>query len=196
MPDVIQLSGETPAPQVPTDKSVDWRHEVSIYRHKDVPAFPGERVRDLHFMPFYTPRHHVTTRFNNVFSAAMLISHYAENVAHLTQPVVHQSNPFRSLYLPLAIKGSLDMEDYQALGGNISARAAVFHSLVATAALHLLGLGFQSQELEHLVCHHKQQALLALRCALSRKVGTYKELMMVVLSLVSVDVSLVCLGIS
>ncbi|KAE8423816.1 fungal-specific transcription factor domain-containing protein [Aspergillus pseudocaelatus] len=134
------------------------------------------------------PRHNIASSGAYNYSVAKLINHYAEHVAHLMQPVAHQNNPFRSLYLPLAIEGSFYLERYRDLGGNMSARAAVFHSLLTTAAFHVLGLGLQNRDLERLAFHHKQQALVALRCALSKKRSTYKELMIGVLSLVSMDI--------
>ncbi|KAJ5097879.1 fungal-specific transcription factor domain-containing protein [Penicillium argentinense] len=187
---MIQLWDESAALGISRHNSVNWQRRWFIDNLKRGAAFQGEGVRDLHAIHSPAPFYHMTIPIAGNSSVAMLVSHYAEHVTHLMQPVAHQNNPFRSLYLPLAIKGSFDMEDYRALGWNMSARAAVFHSIVATAALHLLGLGLKSEDLERLICHHKQQALVALRCALSNTVSTYKELMIAVLSLVSMDVSL------
>lgn len=187
--DIMQLCGDSEALIMSHHNSVDLQRQGFIDRLERGAAFQGDGVRDVHFMPFQIPLYNMATPIAGSSSVAIFIHHYAEHVAHLMQPVAHQNNPFRSLYLPLAIEGSFDMGDYQALGSIMSARAAVFHSLVATSALHLLGLGLKNPDLERLICHHKQQALVALRFALSKKVSKYKELMMGVLSLVSVDVS-------
>ncbi|KAB8204207.1 fungal-specific transcription factor domain-containing protein [Aspergillus parasiticus] len=169
---------------------VDERRESFLNKPKRRSGLQG--IHDAQFAllntALYSPHHNIPSPGTSNYSVARLINHYAEHVAHLMQPVAHHNNPFRSLYLPLAIEGSFYLQGYQDLGGNTSARAAVFHSLLTTAAFHLLGLGLKNQDLERLAFHHKQQALVALRCALSKKRSTYKELMIGVLSLVSVDI--------
>ena len=149
----------------------------------------GNDMINIQMMPLDIPTYRVPRFPYEGSPVTILIQHYAKHVTHLMQPLAHQNNPFRSLYLPLAVEECVGMGDSLESNDNIPARGAVFHSLVATAGLHLLGLGAKNQELEQLVCRHKQQALIALRYALSKKVSTYKELMMAVLSLVSVDVS-------
>lgn len=122
-------------------------------------------------------------------SAAMLINHYTNHTVHLMQPIFHRENPFQTLYLPLASKGLSELEIAQGSQHVYSASIAVFHSLMAIAAINLQGLESGSENLQQLACHHKQQALIALRNALAQKTSKYKDLMIAILSMVSADVS-------
>jgi arginine metabolism regulation protein II len=123
-------------------------------------------------------------------SVNMLIHHYTNNIVHLMQPVSHRENPFQTLYLPLAIEGSSFTEIDQDSEGISPATVAVFHSLLCSAATNLQGLGSRDSGLQQLAYRHKERALNALRNSLARKVGRYKDLMVAILSLVSVDVGL------
>lgn len=123
-------------------------------------------------------------------SVTMLMHHYTNNIVHLMQPVSHRENPFQTLYLPLAIEGSSFTETSQGSQGISPATVAVFHSLICSAATNLQGLGSRDSKLQQLACWHKERALNALRNSLVRKVGRYKDLMVAILSLVSVDVGL------
>jgi hypothetical protein len=123
-------------------------------------------------------------------SVTMLIHHYTNNIVHLMQPVSHKGNPFQTLYLPLAIEGSSDIEIDQGSRRGVSpVTVAVFHSLLCSAATNLEGLGSRNTGLQQLAYRHKERALNALRNSLVRKIGRYKDLMVAILSLVSVDVS-------
>lgn len=123
-------------------------------------------------------------------SVTMLIHHYTNNIVHLMQPVSHKGNPFQTLYLPLAIEGSSDIEIDQGSRRGVSpVTVAVFHSLLCSAATNLEGLGSRDTGLQQLAYRHKERALNALRNSLVRKIGRYKDLMVAILSLVSVDVS-------
>lgn len=122
-------------------------------------------------------------------TAAMLIDHYTKHMVHLMQPVFHQGNPFRTIYLRLAMEGSSGLEDARRPDRNSGANVAVFHSLLSTAAINLHGLQPGENGLQQLACHHKQRALVALRSALATQSGSYRDLMTAILSLVSADVS-------
>jgi arginine metabolism regulation protein II len=125
----------------------------------------------------------------NNTTSDMLIHHYAKHMVHLMQPVSHQANPFRTIYLPLAIEGSPNMEIVRPSDRIYSASVTVFHSLLAMAAIHLQSLQSREESLRRLACHHKQRALVALRSALATRSSNYKDLMTAILSLVSADVS-------
>lgn len=122
-------------------------------------------------------------------TADMLIHHYAKHMVHLMQPVSHQANPFRTIYLPLAIEGSPNVEIVYPSDRVYSASVTVFHSLMAMAAIHLQSVQSRGESLQRLACHHKQRALIALRSALATRSSNYKDLMTAILSLVSADVS-------
>lgn len=117
----------------------------------------------------------------------MLIHHYANNMVHLMQPIIHGSSPFSKIYLPLAIAGSAHISGPSPLDHEMSPTAAVCHSLLSAAANNMQGLGSELPELGALACQHKQSALTALRSALGGRKRSYRELMVAILSLVSVD---------
>ena len=121
--------------------------------------------------------------------AAILMNHYTNKMVHLMQPVLHQGNPFKNIYLPLAIKGSSSSTVANDSDHTYSASVAVFHSLLSAAAINLQGPELREDGLQQLAFHHKQHALVALRNALATRSSNYKDLMTAILSLVSIDVS-------
>ncbi|RMZ35320.1 hypothetical protein D0859_00562 [Hortaea werneckii] len=120
-------------------------------------------------------------------TARMLIHHYAKNMVHLMQPIIHGSSPFSKIYLPLAIAGSAHITRPSSRDHKMSPTAAVCHSLLYAAANNMQGLGSELPELKALACQHKQSALKALRSALGGRKSSYREIMVAILSLVSVD---------
>lgn len=133
--------------------------------------------------------HHLTTALVQNTTAAMLMHHYTKHVVHVMQPVLHPRNPFSTIYLPLAVKGSSGLELVTGPRRTCSASVTVFHSLLSTAATSLRSLGPGEEDLQQLACHHKQHALVSLQNALARQSSSYKDLMTAILSLVSADVS-------
>jgi hypothetical protein len=123
-------------------------------------------------------------------TAAMLINHYTSHLVHLMQPISHQGNPFRTIYLPLAIEGSSALEVARDPDRIHPTSVTVFHSLLSTAAINLQDQPSGRGGLQQLAWHHKQRALVALRSALAAQSCKYKDLMTAILSLVSTDVSL------
>ncbi|OBT82751.1 hypothetical protein VE02_09105 [Pseudogymnoascus sp. 03VT05] len=121
-------------------------------------------------------------------TAAMLMHHYMKHMIHLMQPVFHQGNPFRTIYLPLAIEGSPNLAVSSHSGPLYSASVTVFHSLMSMAAVHLQSLGSGEYGLQQLACHHKQRALITLQSALATQSSNYRDLMTAILSLVSADI--------
>lgn len=133
--------------------------------------------------------HQLTTALVQNTTAAMLMHHYTKHVVHVMQPVSHPRNPFSTIYLPLAVKGSSGLELITGPSHVCSASITVFHSLLSTAATSLRSLGPGEEDLQQLACHHKQHALVSLQNALARQSSSYKDLMTAILSLVSADVS-------
>lgn len=127
-------------------------------------------------------------------TATMLMDHYMQHVVHLMQPVSHPRNPFKTVYLPLALHGSSQLEQSGRRSQLQSASIAAFHSLLSTAAANLQRMQGEQEALEQLACHHKQRSLIALQSALETKSTPYRDLMTAILSLVSADVSLYSLG--
>lgn len=119
----------------------------------------------------------------------MLIHHYASHMVHLMQPISHQANPFEKIYLPLAIRGSLDLEQRASPNTLCSPRVAICHSLLAAAAHNLESLGSGEEDMGAAASYHQQKALVTLRTALASRESGYKDLMTAILALVSVDVS-------
>lgn len=121
----------------------------------------------------------------------MLLRHFTEHTVHIMQPVAHARNPFRTIYLPLALEGSEKLDD-----GPSSASVAAFHGLVSTAAIDMQIPQSQNEGLKSVVGHHRQSALIALQKALVKQTSNYRKLMTAILTLVSMDVSDMknCLG--
>ncbi|KAL4815505.1 fungal-specific transcription factor domain-containing protein [Aspergillus spinulosporus] len=120
-------------------------------------------------------------------TATMLMDHYMQHVVHLMQPVSHPRNPFKTVYLPLALHGSSQLGQSGRRSQLQSASIAAFHSLLSTAAANLQRMQGEQEALEQLACHHKQRSLIALQSALATKSTAYKDLMTAILSLVSAD---------
>lgn len=120
-------------------------------------------------------------------TSRMLIHHYANNMVHLMQPIIHGSSPFSKIYLPLAIAGSAHLSTPSHIDHELSPTAAVCHSLLSAAANNMKGLGSKLPELGALACQHRQGALTALRSALGCRKSSYRATMVAILSLVSVD---------
>ena len=135
--------------------------------------------------------HHLATALFQNTTASMLMHHYTKHVVHVMQPVLHPKNPFSTIYLPLAVKGSsssgLDLTPRA--NRTCSASVTVFHSLLSTAAISLQSLRPGEEDLQQLACHHKQLALSSLQSALATQSSSYRDLMTAILSLVSADVS-------
>ncbi|KAL4877604.1 fungal-specific transcription factor domain-containing protein [Aspergillus karnatakaensis] len=124
--------------------------------------------------------HDLATSMIAETTASMLMQHYMQHVVHLMQPVSHPRNPWKTVYLPLALQGSARRLH--------SASAAVFHSILSIAAVNLQGTRTGQDALKQLACHHKQRALVSLQSALATKSTPYKDIMAAILSLVSADI--------
>jgi arginine metabolism regulation protein II len=122
-------------------------------------------------------------------TAAMLMHHYMQHVVHLMQPVSHPRNPWKTVYLPLALHGSSQLDLPKSWNQLHSASVAVFHGVLSIAAVNLQSMEADQESLERLACHHKQRALVALQSTLATKSTPYKGIMAAILSLVSADVS-------
>lgn len=134
--------------------------------------------------------HHLATSLFQHTTASMLMHHYTKHVVHVMQPVFHSRNPFSTIYLPLAVKGSSGLERVPYPDRACSASVTVFHSLLSTAATSLRSLRPGDEDLQQLACQHKQHALISLQSALATQSSSYKDLMTAILSLVSADVSI------
>ncbi|OJJ07631.1 hypothetical protein ASPVEDRAFT_46894 [Aspergillus versicolor CBS 583.65] len=131
------------------------------------------------------PEHNLASSIIEDTTASMLMHHYMQHVVHLMQPVSHSRNPWRTVYLPLALQGSSQLDVPRRFH---SASVAVFHSVLSIAAVNLQSMRSEQEGLQQLACHHKQRALVALQSALSTKSTPYKDIMTAILSLVSADI--------
>ncbi|KAF9891690.1 hypothetical protein FE257_003702 [Aspergillus nanangensis] len=132
--------------------------------------------------------HNLTASLIRTTTATMLMDHYTQDVVHLMQPVFHPRNPFRTIYLPVAIKGLSEIEATTTCGRVHPASITVFHSLLSAAAVSLQSRQSGADALRDLACHHRQRALITLRSALETQSSSYKDLMTAILSLVSADI--------
>ncbi|OQE19677.1 hypothetical protein PENFLA_c018G04368 [Penicillium flavigenum] len=121
-------------------------------------------------------------------TAAMLMHHYMQHVVHLMQPVSHPRNPWKTVYLPLALHGSSQLDLPKSWNQLHPASVAVFHGVLSVAAVNLQSMEADQEALERLACHHKQLALVALQSTLATKSTPYKDIMAAILSLVSADI--------
>ncbi|KAL4746299.1 hypothetical protein BDW72DRAFT_207483 [Aspergillus terricola var. indicus] len=58
-------------------------------------------------------------------TATMLMDHYMQHVVHLMQPVSHPRNPFKTVYLPLALHGSSQLETVRTSHSLIALQSAL-----------------------------------------------------------------------
>ncbi|KAE8377105.1 fungal-specific transcription factor domain-containing protein [Aspergillus bertholletiae] len=121
--------------------------------------------------------------------ANKLFHHYVINIADILLPVSHPGNPYRSLYAPAALEGSLYFES-----GPFNAAPniglCIFHSLLSTSAFHLHRCyGFNS-EYHNLGIIHRQIALQSLQMVLMEEVPQldYKTLLVALLSMITIGV--------
>ncbi|KAH8701525.1 fungal-specific transcription factor domain-containing protein [Talaromyces proteolyticus] len=72
--------------------------------------------------------------------AGMLMDNYVHNVANLLQPIFHPHNPYSSVYVPAAIRGSVDLLfGVGSIGAVPPSYVAISYSLLAASAFHLRG---------------------------------------------------------
>ncbi|CAG8890083.1 unnamed protein product [Penicillium egyptiacum] len=149
-------------------------------------ASPRESaLGDLGFILF---EHDLASTITEDTTAAMLMHHYMQHVVHLMQPVSHPRNPWKTVYLPLALHGSSQLDLPKSWNQLHSASVAVFHGVLSIAAVNLQSMEADQEALERLACHHKQRALVALQSTLATKSTPYKDIMAAILSLVSADI--------
>ena len=118
-----------------------------------------------------------------------LFHHYVTNVADILLPVSHPGNPYRSLYAPAAVEGSLYFESglFHA-APNIG--LCIFHSLMSTSAFHLHQYYNSNSEYHYLGITHRQLALESLQMVLRNEVPLfdYKTLLVALLSMITIGV--------
>lgn len=198
-PEQTQLRGDTNIEDTITDIPTSSPHSCSSSDTHEIPSVPEEVAvshsprwlgrtnsppEDVDLILF---EHNLASSMIEDTTASMLMHHYMQHVVHLMQPVSHSRNPWRTVYLPLALQGSSQLDVPRRFH---SASVAVFHSVLSIAAVNLQSMRTEQEALKQLACHHKQRALVALQSALSTKSTPYKDIMTAILSLVSADVSL------
>ncbi|KAL2869215.1 Zn(II)2Cys6 transcription factor [Aspergillus lucknowensis] len=146
---------------------------------------PEAVLGDVEFLLF---DHDLASTVAEDTTASMLMNHYMQNVVHLMQPISHARNPFKTVYIPLALQGSSQLEGARRFNQLPSASVAVFHSLLSISAANLQSMRAEKEGLKQLACHHKQRALVALQSALAAKSTSYRDTMTAILSLVSTDI--------
>ncbi|KNG91038.1 hypothetical protein ANOM_000778 [Aspergillus nomiae NRRL 13137] len=121
------------------------------------------------------------------YKANELFHHYVTNVAEILLPVSHPGNPYRSLYAPAALEGSLYFQS-----GPFNAAPniglCIFHSLISASAFHLHRCHDFNSEYHRLGIMHRQVALQSLQMVLMKEIPVldYKTLLVALLSMVTI----------
>ena len=144
--------------------------------------------------PPFAPSPHLelqTPQFQDP-QTSMLMHHYVNYVADLLQPVLHPSNPWRTVYIPYALEGCPDLLLSPNLTASSDVSIALFHSLLSAAAFHLRNVSDGCQKYHKLGLQHRTKSLRALNSALlySSDVQLYTVYLTAMLSLVTIDVSI------
>ncbi|KAJ5134303.1 hypothetical protein N7526_005668 [Penicillium atrosanguineum] len=119
----------------------------------------------------------------------LLFHHYSLYVANVLQPLSHIENPYRSLYVPAALEGSVDVL-FPAKNVAASVRLCIFHSLVATAAFHMSSCNPAQSGYHKTGILHRQKALRCMQLALAEGASqsSYRHLMVALCSLLTIGV--------
>ena len=129
------------------------------------------------------------------YKANELFHHYVTNVAEILLPVSHPENPYRSLYAPAALEGSLYFQS-----GPFNAAPniglCIFHSLISASAFHLHRCHGFNSEYHRLGIMHRQVALQSLQMVLMKEIPVldYKTLLVALLSMVTIGVRYLPIG--
>ncbi|KAK9350266.1 fungal-specific transcription factor domain-containing protein [Lipomyces doorenjongii] len=96
----------------------------------------------------------------------MLMDNYIHNVANVLQPILHPENPYSSIYVPAAMRGSMDL----LFGvGSVAAAppsyVAIFYSLLAASVFHLRGRADPGRQLDQLGMKFRTKAFQYVRKA-------------------------------
>ncbi|KAB8241112.1 fungal-specific transcription factor domain-containing protein [Aspergillus flavus] len=123
------------------------------------------------------------------WKANELFHHYVTNVADILLPVTHPGNPYRSMYAPAALEGSLYFES-GAFNAAPNIGLCIFHSLISTSAFHLHRCYNFKSEYYRLGIIHRQLALESLQMVLMKDVPllNYKTILVALLSMVTIGV--------
>lgn len=122
----------------------------------------------------------------------LLFNHYSLYVANVLQPLSHTGNPYRSLYVPAALEGSMNVV-CPAKHVAPSVRLSIFHSLVATAAFHMSSCNPALRSYHETGILHRQKALRCMQLALAEGASqsSYRHLMVALCSLLTIGVRFV-----
>lgn len=128
--------------------------------------------------------------FTGSSATILLLRYYAEHLAPLMQPVLHRGNPFRYIYYSTAVEAHRALEESRVSSSASLASVAVYHSVLASAASYLQGACSENgSSIYRLACHHRKEALKAVRGALEGKNISCRLILTAMLALTSVDVS-------
>lgn len=117
----------------------------------------------------------------------LLFNHYSLYVANILQPLSHIENPYRSLYVPAALEGSMETP---AKNDAPSVRLCIFHSLVATAAFHMSSYNPRLHRYHKIGILHRQMALRCMQLALAEGTSqsNYRQFMVALCTLLTIGV--------
>ena len=176
--------------------------EVSLHINLQLPTEDSARVgkfvdNTLSVQPPRSDLPHsldleLRTHFFSDKATQELMHNYVNVVADLLQPASHYQNPYKSIYVPTALVGSID-----GLGGcgafeATHSNAAVFHAILSVSAFHLRGTNTTAERatFDELGRLHRGKALKSLQIALLDELdkSDHHAAMSAMMSLVSSDV--------
>ncbi|KAF2647993.1 hypothetical protein K491DRAFT_613660 [Lophiostoma macrostomum CBS 122681] len=122
--------------------------------------------------------------------STILLREFSERLCSLMQSVSHRENPFKNIYLTTAFDGCRYLDTGQKQTQLSLASVSVYHSVLATAAIHLRTYVSPSSRpyIDQIACLHRTKGLEAARGALMGKISSYRQVLTAILCLVSVDI--------
>ncbi|KAJ5247252.1 hypothetical protein N7468_002235 [Penicillium chermesinum] len=119
-----------------------------------------------------------------------LFDYYSTRVANVLQPLSHPENPYRSIYVPLAVEGVFEMGQIAKMVAPC-VKICTFHAIIATAAFHMHGSDVSGSSEYHKIGHvQRQMALKCMQLALLDETlpTNYQSFMTAMMSLLTVGV--------
>lgn len=189
-----------PAPVTSSPNSDSWNHFLEEYGphmtagglSEDEPEFddiiePSTLIRYTTPQPVFCLWNQPQTRICDKPETELLFNHYSLHVANILQPLSHIGNPYRSLYVPAALEGSMETLAKHAAP---NVRLCIFHSLVATAAFHMSSCNPSLHRYHKTGILHRQMALQCMQLALTEGTSqsNYRQFMVALCSLLTIGV--------
>lgn len=128
--------------------------------------------------------------------AGMLMHHYANFITNLLQPIQHDGNIYRRVYIPNAIAGSTDLIMGVSNQDSKPSSIAMFHALLSASAFHLRmnTAGQLKKSYNQMGLLHKAKAYQNLQVALADpSKSDHESTLNAMLAMITIDVSTITL---